>query len=435
MLEEMLVQDTRQEPEQAVKPSEAAVPLEVVLRLINRLESENMLETELKPPGKWILYSEVPKAELASALQEKLSKTGWRRVIEAMHWHNRQTDGELWDLAHPSDFIAAVELVLARRQALAKEELTSDDDLAPHLWEQVKSLMQAQLTPAGTTAWLLSPRAVVGRLNARAKRAHTESQIENAVSEAALHAARMVGTDAERDVVLRRVEQLRDKLRDHLQVFCEEHGLPLPKPFSREEAYCLHLLNAYFVALAEAEGVIAGRGAALARRQITLEGEWAEARMDARLLPGLLESRREINPLCESLFRERMRHKLALVVGGMFAAIGGGVWGALESVNEILIAGIARHALVVAPALFIGLMTLVAQTLAYSGSFTLGVVAGFMVRALWNGSLTLGGTILAYGCWLFFSESAAEMRYKSPADQDAQSPAADIDLPGLSEVV
>jgi hypothetical protein len=403
MFEDTLVQKKTQETESTVEQPEATLPLGAVLQLISRLEGAGMLKSAFVPPGRWILQSEVPGEELVSALQEHLSKTGWRRTIEAMHRHNRHTDGARWELSRPADFVSALEQVLARWETTSENRHTTTDDLAPNLWRQVKMLKQAHSTPVGTTAWLLSPQALISRLNARAKRALTETQIENAVSEAALHTARMVGTDTERDVALKRVAQLREKLSDQLEVFCDEHGLPLPRPFSREEAYCLHLLNAYYVALAEAEGTIAKRGAALARRQITLEGDWAEARMDTRLLPGLLESRREINPLRESLFRERMRHKIALLVGGVFGAVGGGLWGTLESISEVLIGSVARHALVIAPPLLIGLMTLVAQTLAYSGPFTFGVVADFLGRALWNSGLALVTTALLRGCWLYYT--------------------------------
>jgi hypothetical protein len=401
MLDEMLVQEAKDNGHVVDWP-EAAIPLEEVLRLLSQLEGAGMLKNSLTPPGEWILWSEVPTNDLVSALHEHLSKTGWRRIVEAMHWHNRQTDEPLWDLSRTGDFLAAADLALARWEDASGDEPSAAEDWVPALQRQVKELLQDQLKPASVYAWLLSPRALIGRLSAHARRARTETQIESAVSEAALHAARMVGTDTERDVALTRVEQLREQLDGHLQVFCEEQGLPLPRPYSREEAYCLHLLNAYFVALAEAEDAIARRGASLARRQISLEGEQANARMDRRLLPGLLEAQREVNPLRESLFRERMRHRLSLLIGGVLGAIGGGLWGAVESVSDVLIAGVARYAAVVAPALLVGLMTLVAQTVAYSGPFTPGVVAQFMVRALWNGSLALGATILVYGCWLYY---------------------------------
>jgi hypothetical protein len=416
MLDEMLVQEAKDNGH-VVNWPQATIPLEEVLRLLSQLEGAGMLKNSLTPPGEWILWSEVPTGDLVSALHEHLSKTGWQRILEALHWHNRQTDESLWDLSRTEDFVSAVELALARWEEATGDEPSVTEDWVPALQRQVKDLMQAQLRPASVYAWLLSPRALVGRLSARARRARTETQIENAVSEAALHAARMVGTDTERDVALTRVEQLREQLDGHLQVFCEEQGLPLPRPYSREEAYCLHLLNAYFVALAEAEDAIARRGASLARRQISLEGEQANARMDRQLLPGLLDAQREVNPLRESLFRERTRHKLSLLIGGLLGAVGGGLWGAVESVSDVLIAGVARYAAVVAPALLVGLLTLMAQTVAYSGPFTPGVVAQFIVRALWNGSLALGGTILVYGCWLYYVDQREGHRPESGEPQ------------------
>ncbi len=403
MSEEVLVQEKIQDTEQAASRSEATVGSEEVTRLISRLEGAEMLKPDVTPLREWSVQAEVPVSDLVNALREHLSKTGWHWIVEAMHWHNRRTSERLWDLSQAGDFIAIVELALTRWEEACGTEPAAAEDWAPDLRRQVKTLLQAQLEPAGLSAWLLSPRALIGRLSARAKHARAATQIESAVSETALHTARMVGTDTERDVALKRVEQLREELGAQLEVFCEESGLPLPRPFSREEAYCLHLLNAYFIALAEAEGVIARRGADLARRQIALEGEWAEARTDSRLLPGLLKALREVNPLRESLFRERMRHRLALLVGGLVGAIGGALWGMVESVSEVLVAGIAGYAVVVAPALLVFLMTLVAQTLAYSGPFTSAVVADFLRRAVWNGSLALIAAILVRGCWLFYT--------------------------------
>ena len=404
MLEQRFVQRAQtQDNGKVLDWPEPAVPLEEVLRLINRLGRADMLMSDLTPPREWILWSEVPEAELANALHQRLSKAGWRQIVAAMHRHNRETDSTLWDLALPRDFIQAAELALTRWEESSGNKGAAAVDWVSRLDRQVRDLMQEQLEPAGVTTWLLSPRALVSRLTARARRARTETQIKSAVSEAALHTARMVGTDTERDVALKRVEQLREQLEEQLRVFCEENGLPVPRPYSREEAYCLHLLNAYFVTMAEAEGTIARRGAALARRQINLEGQRAETRMDGRLLPELLEGRRESDPLRESLLRERMRHRLALLIGGAIGALGGGLWAVLESISEVLVAGIARYAVVVAPALLIGLMTLVAQTLAYSGPLTLGVAGEFLARALWNGALGLGAAILVYGCWLYYT--------------------------------
>ena len=418
MLKDLLVQETvTEDVERAVTPSEATIPMDRVLQLIARLREAQMIQGEITPPGEWILRSEVSVAGLVDLLKEHLSKEGWRRIVEAIRQHNRETEGPLWDLARPTDFLAAVEETLARQQAPSETEELAVSDLSQALQRQVQSLMRERMKPAGLQGWLLSPRALIARLSARARQARTEAQIESALSEAALYAARMAGTDAERDVALTRVERLRQQLRPQLEVFCEEQGLPLPKPYSREEAYYLHLLHAYFVALAEAEDAIARRGAALARRQIALEGERAEDRINSRLLPGLVETRREINPLREALFRERMRHRIAMLVGGVIGAVGGGLWGVVESVTDLLVGGIARYAPVVAPALLVGLVTLVVQTVVYRGPFTLGVVAGFLFRALWNGLLTLGATILAYGCWLYIVSRRQEPSASNPTTE------------------
>ena len=178
MLDDISIQDNPQHTEQAVNQPAATVSLEAVLWLVNRFERAGMLNTRLTPRGEWILRSEVLVADLASALQEHLSKTGWRRIVEAMHWHNRRTNAPLWDISQPADFIAAAELVLTRWEEALKDEPAAVDDWAPSLRRQVKTLMQSQLEPVGVTAWLLSPRALISRINARARRAHTDSDRE-----------------------------------------------------------------------------------------------------------------------------------------------------------------------------------------------------------------------------------------------------------------
>jgi hypothetical protein len=234
-------------------------------------------------------------------------------------------------------------------------------------------------------------------------RARAQAQIESTLSEAALYAARMVGTDAERDLSLARVDRLRMQLRQQLQVYCEEQGIPLPKPFSSEEAYCLHLLTAYFVSLAEAEQAIAKRGSTLARRQIALEGERAEASLNSQLLPELLDTLSEVDPLREGFLREQVRHKSALMVSGVVGALGGSLWGLVESVTDVLSGGITRYAPVVAPPLLVALATLVAQTIVSGPPLTWAMLLDFTLRALWNGTITLGVTIVIYGCWQYFS--------------------------------
>lgn len=284
MLQEMLVRETTQ------NQAGVTVPLDVALWLINRLKGAGMLKDDFTPPGQWILWSEVPKTDLVSVVQKHLSRLGWRRMVEAMHRHNRQTRGPLWDLAKADDFLEAMELALMGWEATHSDESSGTDKWAPELQRQIKVL----------------------------------------------------------------------------------------------------------------EGMVVRRGVTLARRQLDLAGKRAAAQVDGQLLPGLLEGQRKVHPLRESLFREQMRHRLALLVGGALGAIGGGLWSIVESVSEVLIAGVARYAVVVAPALLVGLMTLVAQTLVYSGPFTLGLVGEFMTRALWNGSLTLGAAIIVYGCWLHY---------------------------------
>lgn len=413
MLDETLVQIQSDEPAGG-RPAEI-VSSDEAIQLIHHLQEMEMLSPAFELPKEWTLWFEVPIAELAHTIREHLSTGGWDRILQAMRRHNRQTTGQQWDLSRTADFLAALKLAVMEWDALTGDEkpdraLKVHPDgrsaaelpgLAQDLQQQIRSLMQAHTSPTGI-GWLLSPRALITRLSARARHARTEAHIESALSEAALYAARMAGTDAERDMALARVDMLRKQLRNQLRVFCQEQGLPLPKPFSREEAYYLHLLNAYFVALAESEEMIAKRGTALAQRQITLEGERATTRINGKLLPGLLEAQREIDPMREAFFWGRVRHKVALLVGGVVGAIGGGLWGVVESASDVLIGGIARSAPVFAPAILVGLVTLVAQTIAINGPLSPGVVVGFIVRATWNGALALGATLVVYGCWHYF---------------------------------
>lgn len=402
------------------------LPLKEATRLINRLYEVGMLKEAFDPPGEWILWPNVLIGDFVTTIKEYLSKAGWQRTLNAFRQHNRQAPDAQWDLAQPADFVAALKFAITlpqtqpapqsqpqtrpvdeKRDVVVKPpaaERSSEalPNLTPELQRQMREMLEAQMKPARSREWLLSPRALRDRLSARAKRARTEAQIENAASEAALYAARMTGTDVERDVAVARVDRLRTQLRNQLRVFCEEQGLPRPAPFSREEAYYLHMLNAYYVALAEAEDEIAQRGAQLARRQIALESERAEARISSRLLPGLLAAQREINPMRERFMWERLRHKVALLVGAPIGTFGGALLGMMESASNVLIPGIGRYAPILAPALLIGLVSLAAQTYVYSGPFTLSVAAGFIARAMWNGALALGATIVAYGCWQYF---------------------------------
>ncbi len=387
------------------------------IQLMNQLHEAAMLRNGFTPPTDWMQLTEVSTGELADVVQGHLSKKGWQRVLDATRYHNHEIAGSPWDLSRTSDFLAAAELALTRREVtvhckkrnVALKEIFANlpaeriSSLTRNLQRQMQVLIHALMKPTGVGDWLLSPKALWTRLSAHAMRARAEAQIESTLSEAALYAARMVGTDAERDLALARVDRLRTHLRQQLETYCEEEGIPLPKPFSREEAYCLHLLTAYFVSLAEAEQAIARRGAALANRQIALEGDRAEAHMNSQLLPELLDTLCEINPMREGFLRERVRHKSALMVSGVVAVVAGGVWALIESVSEVLIAGMTRFAPVVAPPLMVSIATLVAQTITQGPPLTWESLLDFTARALWNGILTLGGTLTVYGCWQYFN--------------------------------
>jgi hypothetical protein len=267
----------------------------------------------------------------------------------------------------------------------------------------MQTVIQILMQPADHKGWLLSPQALWTRMKARTRRANAEAQIEHTLGEAAEYAARMVGNDMERSVVLSRVDRLRDQMKDQLEVLCREQGMGVPEPYSREEAYCLHLLTAYYVSLAEAQKVIAKRGAALAHRQIELQGEKAEASIDIKILPELVNILSQIDPLREGFLRERVRHKCSMLVSGFIGAVGGILWGIIEGINSVFIAGIARYAPVVAPALLVGLISLVAQTVVNGTPLDWAQFAQYLIRALWNAALASGATLVAYGVWQYFT--------------------------------
>jgi hypothetical protein len=205
----------------------------------------------------------------------------------------------------------------------------------------------------------------------------------------------------EQEAILARVGKLREQLHRQLVVFCNEQGLPIPEPYSREEAYCLHLLSAYFVSLAEAEESVAKQASSLARRQIALEGKRAEAALDSKVLPELMDILLQVDPLVEIFQRERVRHKGALMAGSVIAAVGGVFWGVVEGVNDVFISGIARYAPVVAPPLLLGLVTLVAQTITNGVPLSWEMLGNYLVHAFWNSALALGATLVVYGCWQY----------------------------------
>ncbi len=396
--------------------SAGMIPRDEAWDLLNRLQAVHILDASWSPPDAWDRQVSLPVADVAATIRQYLSKDGWHQVIAAVRHPDHAATERSLDLSDPSDFLAAVELALAQG-AVAQDtpavKETSDvpavvagegtTSMAEGLPEQDQSPGEALSQPAGHGAWLLSPRALWARLNAFVMRAHATAQIDGALNDAALYSARMRATDAERDISLARIDGLRAHLRRQLKVFCEEEGLPLPKPYSREEAYLLHLLTAYFVSLAETERAVAKHGSALARRQIALEGERTEARINSQLLPELLEALYEADPLREGFLRERMRHRSALIMSGLVGGLGGAMWGLLEGALDVLVAGLIRYAPVIAPALLIGLATLVALTVSNGPPLQVGFLMQYLTRALWNTVLALGVTATAYGCWRYFA--------------------------------
>lgn len=352
-----------------------------------RLKEAGVLSNAFTPPTEWESLSEMSSGELATTIRQNLTTSGWHQVIGAMRSHQQQNPELPWDLSKTDDFLTAVRAALAQGSN----------------WPQEKPRKtRPQKKPVNGEGWALSPVSLFAKLAAQARHAQAKAQREGALSQAALYTARMEGKQIERDEALAQVDRLRDQLQHQLQVFCQEQKIQLPAPYSNEEAYCLHLLAAYFVSIAEAEKVIAKRASALVDRQIAIEGERAEATIDARLLPSLLDSLGEVNPLREGFLRERIRHKIALTVGAIVGALFGFFWGMVESISEVLIAGVSHYAPVVAPALLVGLVTLVAQTIAGGVPFMLDQLVQYLIRALWNGSLAFGVTLVVYGCWQYF---------------------------------
>jgi hypothetical protein len=234
-------------------------------------------------------------------------------------------------------------------------------------------------------------------------RAHAEVQADRALNQVASYVTRSLQNDMEREAFLQRVSHLRSQMQEQLEAFCEEEGIPQPKPYSRDEAIYLHLLSAYFVALAEAEKRLKRRSNQLAQRRIALEEQRVSARTNGELLPELLAVLQETDPLREGVMRERIRHRIMVTVGGATTAIGSSLWGMVEAIVEVLIGGIARFAPVVAPAMLVGLATLVAQTVSLGIPLTLHDMFLYLGKALWNATIALGATLVAYGCWLYFT--------------------------------
>jgi hypothetical protein len=306
-----------------------------------------------------------------AGLRECLSANGWHSLLQALRCHNRQGGIPPWELTRPADFLASLEMAL-------------------------------------------------DQLNVPARRSTAKAQDESAASNSALYAARTRAA-LEPGLAFDKVDRLRDTLSNQLQVFCQEQGIPVPALYSREEAYCLQLLATYFASLAQAEGMIAKRGSALARRQIALEGMRAEASLNGRLLPPLLGDLWEIDPLREGIHWERIRHRTAMMLGGVVAAFAGGLTGVVESASDVIVAGVARYAPVAAPVLLVALVTLAAQTITGGVPLSLDHLAQYTARAVWNASIALGAALVAYGTWQYLrmgQEKRSTMAGRRPNGRD-----------------
>jgi hypothetical protein len=298
------------------------------------------------------------------------------------------------------------------------------------LGQNIRSWLAKLSKPAPSSGRIAPLLAFIEWLRARMNRARAEAQADRALNQVASYVTRSLQNDMEREAVLQRVSRLRSQMQEQLETFCEEEGIPQPKPYSRDEAIYLHLISAYFVALAEAEKRLKRRSNQLAQRRITLEEQRVSAHTNGEVLPELLAVLQETDPLREGLMRERIRHRFMVTVGGATTAIGSGLWGAVEAIIEVLIGGIARFAPVVAPAMLVGLATLVAQTVSLGIPLTLHDMVLYLGKALWNATIALGAALVAYGCWLYFTRRGkltvepSQISIPAQVDQDgSQSPA------------
>lgn len=408
----------------------ATLPVEEARTLVEALRQSEMLDPTFELPPEWNTQAEVAVPELVERLSSRLTRKGYHYLLEAVRAHNRQEPESLWHIWIAQDFLEAIRLVAARQKILSQpekrvvsiKELLIDipgekiSNFAREIQQQLHIISQTLTRTQNGKGWLFSPRALWVRLQARARRLRAEAHIERTLSQAAQYTAHMVGSEVEREAVLARVDRLREQLRRQLEIFCEEHGLPMPEPYSREEAYCLHLLSAYFVALAEAEETVTKQAAALARRQIALESRQAMANLDSHVLPKLMDTLFQVDPLIEGFLRERVRHRGALITSGLIAALGGVFWGIIESVNDVFIGGITRYAPVVAPPLLLGLITLALQTMRFGVPASWEMLLRYLNQAAWISALALNATLIAYGCWQYFINRGREasQRDRSP---------------------
>ncbi len=395
-------------------------PIDVINRseaslLIKRLREAGMLKDRAAMPAEWIKKTEISSADAAHLIQAHLSREGYQRLLEAARYHNRLDTGAQWTLSVPADFLAAADLAVTRQQEQKQkgselgQEISKDfspakvSELAKTLQQEMDSVMQmlSKGESKGEKA-PFSPARFWIQLHARTKRARAEAQIEHTLSEASLYAAKAVGTDVQRSVALSHLDNLRQQMQPQLAAFYEEQGLPLPKPNSREEAHVLRMLAANYVSLAESEEQISRRASALAQKQIYLEGERTEALLYSKNLPGLLSALTEVNPMRETLLREQVRHRSSLVVGSVVAAIIGSLWSMVETTSEVVISRISRFAPVVTLPLLIGLVTLIAETVAGGAPLTALTLGQYVARGLWNFLLALGAMLVISGVRQYF---------------------------------
>ncbi len=425
---------TSDQDDSSPAPGRSLTFLEVA-RLLNRLHESGMLDSEFAFPEDWHHKREFSADEISGLIRGHLLRAGWQRLLEAFRYHNRQPDITLWDLSDASDFLAALEFAVAADEILIWEGKGKKHSrsmiraifdgrriarLVHGFGQRFQAWAGGSSKPDPASGGAPALQTFVGGLSSAVYKARAKARADRVLDHLASYVTRVLGNDMEREAFLQRVNRLRSQMQEQLEVFCEEEGIPKPKPYSRGEAIYLNLLSAYFVAIAEAEERLRQHGNQLARQKIALEEQRVKARFNSEVLPELLAALQETYPIQEGLLREHIRHRIMLAVGSVATAVGSGLWSLVESVFEVFITGIARFAPIVAPPMLVGLITLVVQTMQRGFPLTLADALLFFGNALWNAILALGITLLSYGCWLYFTKRGKAIVEPAPPSTPIQ---------------
>jgi hypothetical protein len=389
---------------------------DAVFELISRLQMAGLLGHSFKIHRDWHRGGEIPLEQFISVLRAHLTPLGYHRILQTTRNHNRQIPDGRWELSRPHDFLNALEAALATcdisssdgdKQVVAFKGSPSSvqegqvSSLVQELQYQVCVILESLRGQVQTSRWNFSLKSLWSKFESYLRKVGAQAQIDHILRRVALLAARDLREEVKCAATLARIDRLRSLLRNQLQSYCEESGFPMPKPYSLEEAYCLHLLTAYYLSLAEAEKRLTKQWTEITKRELNLTQQIEQAKTDAASLSELMDILSRVDPLRESLFRERVRHRIAILVGALVAAVGGVIYGFLESLQSIFIYGLAQYAPIMTPPLLVGLITLVAQTVVGGMPLTLKVLLDYLARSLWNATLAFGITLTVFGCWQY----------------------------------